>query len=86
MIVVELKCYTSRIYPTIETLFIGCGDKFDRPFPESISKYFREKGIAIEPSDSVSAAGTFNILNGEGRNVAAALLTKFPASTYPEDV
>jgi len=61
-------------------LFIGCGEVLDQQFPAEIVKHFREKGIVIEASNSVSAASTFNILNGEGRNVAAALLTKKPWS------
>ncbi len=66
------------IYPTIEILFIGCGEKMNQPIPRPIVEHYRDKGVIIEASDSVNAAATFNILNAEGRNVAAALLTLEP--------
>ena len=43
-----------------------------------IVQYFKSKGIYVEATTSNSAASTFNILNAEERNVAAALLTMKP--------
>lgn len=43
-----------------------------------IVQYFKSRGIYVEATASNSAASTFNILNAEERNVAAALLTMKP--------
>jgi NADH dehydrogenase [ubiquinone] 1 alpha subcomplex assembly factor 3 len=62
------------LHPTIEILLLGCGKK--TPFlPLEIRKHFQSKGIVIELSTTSYAASTFNILNQEGRNVAAAMIT-----------
>ena len=62
------------IHPTIEVLFLGCGDQLPRPLDPALVRYFKQKGIILEASSSTNAAATFNVLNGEGRNVACALL------------
>jgi uncharacterized protein len=59
----------------IEFLFIGC----DKPLPprelNRIKKVMKEKsGIVVEQMDVMNAMGTFNILNGEDRRVAVALV------------
>lgn len=66
------------IKPTIEVLFIGCGETMPQRLPTKIFDYFKRKGIVVEASNTINAASTFNVLNGEGRNVAAALLTLQP--------
>jgi uncharacterized protein len=68
----------AAIFPTIEVLFLGCGKSMPRQLPEDITAFFKSKGIVIEASNTVNAASTFNVLNLEGRNVAAALLTLEP--------
>ena len=62
------------VYPRLEVLFVGMGAKMPGPIDPEISKYFRKRGIIVEASDSANAAATYNVMNGEGRNVAAALL------------
>jgi len=68
----------SMLYPTVEVLFIGCGDVQPGPGSADIVKHFKKKGIVVEFSDTANAASTFNVLVGEGRNVGAALLTNKP--------
>lgn len=63
------------LYPTLEIVFVGLGETFQAPLPADITSYFKAKGIVLEASSSVNAASSFNVLNGEGRNVGAALLT-----------
>ena len=62
------------VYPRLEVLFLGMGRNMPGPLDPEISKYFRRQGIIVEASDSANAAATYNVMNGEGRNVAAALL------------
>ncbi len=76
----------ATLYPTIEVLFIGCGERMPRQLPKEITDYFSKRGIIVEASDTVNAASTFNVLNAEGRHVAAALITMEPyADAFPED-
>lgn len=77
-ITIESLSLFTIFYPTIEVLFIGCGENMPRQLNPEISKYFRSKGIILEISNTVNAASTFNVLNSEGRNVAAALITNLP--------
>ena len=65
------------VYPTIEILFIGTGERTKRVDPE-ITKYFKSKGIVLEVASTIHAASNFNVLNAEGRNIGAALLTLQP--------
>jgi uncharacterized protein len=59
---------------TIDVLLIGCG-KNQMLLPPKIKNTFKEGGIALEVMDTGAACRTFNILTGEGRRVAAALVT-----------
>ncbi|KAL3808628.1 hypothetical protein ACHAXA_009009 [Cyclostephanos tholiformis] len=64
-----------RLYvPVPEYLFIGC----DMPLPSQelirIRKELRRRDIIVEHLDVMNAMGTFNILNGEDRRVACALV------------
>ena len=65
-----------RLYtPKIQYLFLGC----DTPFPSgAISKIKKEMksrhDIVVESMDVMNAMGTFNILNGEDRRVACAIV------------
>eukprot|EP01039_Chlorochromonas_danica_P001671 gene1673-1825_t len=80
----SLEVFT-LMFPTIEILFIGCGEKMTFRFPVEIQEHFRSKGIIIEAMDTKNAASTFNIMNAEGRNVAAALLTLKPLPDEIDD-
>jgi uncharacterized protein len=54
-------------------LIIGCGEKFLPP-PIELSIELREHGVVVEWMDTGAACRTFNVLLGEERHVAAALL------------
>jgi uncharacterized protein len=57
----------------IDILLVGTGEKAlppDSPFARAL----RELGLNVEVMDTPSAARTYNVLFGEGRRVAAALL------------
>jgi len=69
----SLSLFT-MLHPTIEVLFIGCGDVMHKPLDAALTRHFKQKGIIVEASSTTNAAATFNVLNGEGRNVACALL------------
>jgi NADH dehydrogenase [ubiquinone] 1 alpha subcomplex assembly factor 3 len=77
-ITIEKLRVFSLLFPTLDLLLIGCGETVPPNFSPSIRKYFRDQGIMLEITTTAHAASTFNILNGEGRNVAAALLTIKP--------
>lgn len=71
----SLSIFT-KMHPSLEILIIGLGEQPRLPSNSvEIKKYFRDHGIVVEMLGTVSAASTFNVLNSEGRNVAAALLT-----------
>jgi len=60
--------------PTVEYLFIGCDNPLMPPLIQNIKREFRKKGVVVEAMDVMNAMGTFNILNGEDRRVACALV------------
>jgi uncharacterized protein len=57
----------------IELLIIGCGNEHIK-LPAEISKAFREKNISVEIMTTGAACRTYNVLLGEGRQIAAALV------------
>jgi len=59
--------------PLPDLLLIGCGDAVHQLDPELLDA-LREKGLSVDVMSTVNAAATFNILNTERRNVAAALI------------
>ncbi|CAO2842152.1 unnamed protein product [Amaranthus hypochondriacus] len=59
--------------PIPEILIIGCG-RHIQPVNSELRSYVRSMGMKMEAVDSRNAASTYNILNEEGRIVAAALL------------
>ena len=71
------------MFPAVEILFIGCGEVQPGPISPELVKFFRSKGIVVEATSTANAAGSFNVLNAEGRNVCAALLTQQPFITPP---
>ncbi|WP_440959485.1 Mth938-like domain-containing protein [Oceanicaulis sp. LC35] len=56
-----------------DMLVLGVGERLIHP-PASVRKAFREAGIGLEVMDTATACRTYNLLAGEGRNIAAALL------------
>lgn len=82
-ITIDSLSVLTTIFPTVEILFIGCGENNAKPLPKEFYDHFRKYGIVVEQSTTSNAASTFNVLNSEGRNVAAALLTMEP---YPNRV
>ncbi|XP_058745274.1 uncharacterized protein LOC131618022 [Vicia villosa] len=61
------------VRPIPEILIVGCGRNIQHVDPE-IRRFIRSTGMKLEAVDSRNAASTYNILNEEGRIVAAALL------------
>ena len=56
-----------------EILLVGCGARFG-PAPAELARTLRAAGIALEWMDTGAACRTFNVLLGEDRRVAAALI------------
>lgn len=59
--------------PNAEILIIGCGDRFVAP-PKGLRGDLRARGIAVEWMDTGAACRTFNVLLGEDRRAAGAIL------------
>jgi len=63
--------------PELEYLFLGCSKgTIPHKLIQSIRKELRtvHPNIVVEPLDITNAMGTFNVLNGEDRRVAAGLI------------
>lgn len=56
-----------------EIVLLGTGAKFAFPEPALLAPLYKA-GIGVEVMDTPAACRTYNILLGEGRNVAAALI------------
>lgn len=56
-----------------EILLLGTGEKQRFPHPKTFQGLY-DAGIGVEVMDSAAACRTYNILMGEGRRVAAALI------------
>uniref|UniRef100_A0A0D9XMR7 NADH dehydrogenase [ubiquinone] 1 alpha subcomplex assembly factor 3 n=1 Tax=Leersia perrieri TaxID=77586 RepID=A0A0D9XMR7_9ORYZ len=61
------------VHPIPEILILGCG-RYIQPISPELRKFIRSTGMKLEAVDSRNASSTYNILNEEGRPVAAALL------------
>ncbi|XP_073155814.1 uncharacterized protein [Henckelia pumila] len=61
------------VQPTPDILILGCG-RHIQPIDPKLRSFIRSTGMKLEAVDSRNAASTYNILNEEGRIVAAALL------------
>lgn len=59
--------------PVAELLLIGCGPAMAF-VPNDLRAAVRARGIVIEALDTGAACRTYNLLMGEGRRVAAALI------------
>eukprot|EP01040_Poterioochromonas_malhamensis_P007366 gene7370-7948_t len=82
----DLHVFT-LLHPSVQILIIGCGGKLwgNRPKMLEISAHMRQLGIAVEFLTTNQAAATFNVLNSEGRDVAAALVTIEPITDTEEE-
>lgn len=59
--------------PRTEILIIGTGKRHEMISPE-LRRALKEHGVGFDTMDTGAACRTFNILLGEGRRVAAALM------------
>jgi uncharacterized protein len=76
----SLRIFT-LLYPSLQILLIGTGNSMlfpHEPKAQGITDFFRKHGVKVEFLSSNVAATTFNFLNQEDRNVAAALLPLLP--------
>lgn len=62
-----------NVEPLVELLLLGCG-KTTCFVPSELREELNEKGVALEPMDTGAACRTYNVLLGEDRRVAAALI------------
>mmetsp|Transcript_5446 Transcript_5446/g.10376 ORF Transcript_5446/g.10376 Transcript_5446/m.10376 type:complete len:210 (-) Transcript_5446:1796-2425(-) len=73
-VTLESLSIVSLCKPSVEFLFIGC----DTPLPprelNRIKTEMRKKQIVVEQMNVMNAMGTFNVLNGEDRRIAAAIV------------
>ncbi|XP_031742645.1 NADH dehydrogenase [ubiquinone] 1 alpha subcomplex assembly factor 3-like [Cucumis sativus] len=61
------------VRPIPEILILGCG-RYTEPVNPELRQFIRSTGMKLEAVDTRNATSTYNILNEEGRIVAAALL------------
>ena len=61
------------VRPSVELLLLGCG-KTTRFLPLPLRDELKEMGLVLEPMDTGAACRTFNVLLGENRRIAAALM------------
>ncbi|MEO1793864.1 MAG: MTH938/NDUFAF3 family protein [Pseudomonadota bacterium] len=67
-----LRPVLARLSPP-EFLLLGTGTS--QVFPDvDVRRAFIDAGVGLEPMDTGAAARTFNVLLGEGRPVAAAMI------------
>ena len=65
----------------VDVVFLGTGGDIANP-PEHLVTALEEAGMGVEIMSSPSACRTYNVLLGEGRRIAAALL---PVEAPSED-
>jgi uncharacterized protein len=58
---------------TVDVCLIGCGQRL-APLPLALRKALKDAGVPADPMDTGAACRTYNVLAGEGRAVAAALI------------
>lgn len=69
----DLGAVTGAEAPRIEILLLGCGPQA-APVAPSLRAALRDAGVVVDAMDTGAACRTFNVLNAEGRRVAAALI------------
>jgi len=72
----ESLAMVSLMKPPVDFLFIGSDTSLPPRELKRIRSKLKENGIVVEQLDLTNAMGTFNILNGEDRSVAVALLVE----------
>ena len=58
---------------TLDVCLLGCGEHM-LPLPRDLRMALKEAGLTVDPMDTGAACRTFNVLTGEGRAVATALI------------
>lgn len=58
---------------TVDVCLVGCGARL-LPLPLALRTALKAAGIPSDPMDTGAACRTYNVLAGEGRAVAAALI------------
>jgi uncharacterized protein len=56
-----------------DVCLLGCGERM-QPLPPQIRMALKDAGLTADPMDTGAACRTYNVLMGEGRAVAAALI------------
>lgn len=59
--------------PPVELILLGCGARV-APVGAALRRELSRRGVGVEAMDTGAACRTFNVLTGEDRRVAAALL------------
>jgi len=72
-ITIESLDAVRMIVQPIDLLLIGCGKAFV-PEPAGLRAALRKSGLGLEWMDTGAACRTYNVLLGEDRRVAAALI------------
>ena len=57
----------------LDVCLLGCGMHM-HPIPRVLRSALKDVGLSIDPMDTGAACRTYNVLMGEGRAVAAALI------------
>ena len=57
----------------LDVCLLGCGTTM-QPIPRALRVALKDAGLAVDPMDTGAACRTYNVLLGEGRAVAAALI------------
>lgn len=74
-VTLESLSIVQLLKPPIENLFIGSDEALPPRELNRIKKEMKKRsGIVVEQMDVMNAMGTFNILNGEDRRIAVALV------------
>ncbi len=58
---------------TLDVCLLGCGTHM-QPLPRDIRTALKDAGLTVDPMDTGAACRTYNVLTGEGRAVAVALI------------
>ena len=69
----DTKSILTAVVGSIDLLLVGTGDVV-LPLPESFREVLMGSSIAVEAMPTPAACRTYNVLLGEGRRVAVALM------------
>ncbi len=75
----EARHFELLLDPSPEVVIFGSGARLRFPHPR-LTAALAARRIGVETMDFQAACRTYNILMGEGRKVAAALLIERPAA------